>query len=453
VKALSSAEVSRNLIYAGLFLVADELIKNLVVSRVRTFYAHTTFGPAAPFKSYEDDVLTRNKHVFEASLFFLRDHLKALTSEQILAIHAVRAHRNVLAHELSEQVASLESDKNEGLLTRARDALFSLSNLWTRIDIGADPEWRLDASEINEISAIVAAEEAVAAPARELAEYRHLLNKKRRELIREALSDVIGRVDDVVRTLRDKYEDGADIVEDADFEALQQHIQEIETMLGSSLSRPGRWGDLRGHLNSGQVKNLTEILKLDWPEVRVGLSAGLYDQNEPVRVEVSDLGTLAAAQPKGTVATRLRWDLLSAEDLERLLFALISGVRGYENPQWLMKTNAPDRGRDLSVTRIANDPLGGVIRDRVIIQCKHWPTKSVGVYDIAELKEQMKLWEPPRVDVLVIATSGRFSSDAVAMIEKHNNEDRALRIEMWPESHLERVLAERPSLIAEFRLR
>lgn len=118
-----------------------------------------------------------------------------------------------------------------------------------------------------------------------------------------------------------------------------------------------------------------------------------------------------------------------------------------------MKTNAPDRGRDLSVTRIANDQLGGVIRSRVIIQCKHWPTKSVSVGDVSELQAQMKLWEPPRVDVLVIATSGRFSSDAVSFIEKHNVEDRALRIEMWPESHLERLLAERPALIAEFRLR
>ena len=65
----------------------------------------------------------------------------------------------------------------------------------------------------------------------------------------------------------------------------------------------------------------------------------------------------------------------------------------------------------------------------------------------------MTLWEPPRVDVLVIATTGRFSSNAVSMIEKHNNADRALRIEMWPESHLERLLAQRPSVIADFGLR
>jgi hypothetical protein len=55
--------------------------------------------------------------------------------------------------------------------------------------------------------------------------------------------------------------------------------------------------------------------------------------------------------------------------------------------------------------------------------------------------------------VQIIATSGRFTSDAVAIIEKHNLSDSALRIEMWPESHLERLLASRPAIIAEFSLR
>ncbi len=116
-------------------------------------------------------------------------------------------------------------------------------------------------------------------------------------------------------------------------------------------------------------------------------------------------------------------------------------------------TNAPDRGRDLSVYRVHVDGLGGTIRQRVIIQCKNWLAKSVGAPEIAILREQTKMWEPPRVDVYVIATSGRFTSDAVALIEKHNNSNSALRIEMWPESHLERLLASRPAIISEFSLR
>jgi hypothetical protein len=65
----------------------------------------------------------------------------------------------------------------------------------------------------------------------------------------------------------------------------------------------------------------------------------------------------------------------------------------------------------------------------------------------------MTLWPAPRVDVLLFATSGRFTSDAVATIEAHNAAGSLPRIEMWPESHLERLLAARPAVIAEFGLR
>jgi hypothetical protein len=283
-------------------------------------------------------------------------------------------------------------------------------------------------------------------------------NKKRRQLIRDALSDTMAQVDDLLRELQARHPLSPDIekgqtVDDPKFEALKRHVQEIDALLGSGLRRPERWGDLQRHLYFGLVGDLVDILNVDWPKVKAGLSAGLYDENEPVPVDVEDLGQLASSRPTGSIATRLKWELLDAEGFERLLFALIARTQGYENPAWLMKTNAPDRGRDLSVTRVIGDQLGGVMRSRVIIQCKHWLSRSINVADVAELKEQMKIWEPPRVDVLVVATSGRFSSDAVLAIERHNNEDRALRIEMWAESHLERLLAERPSIVAEFRLR
>jgi hypothetical protein len=65
----------------------------------------------------------------------------------------------------------------------------------------------------------------------------------------------------------------------------------------------------------------------------------------------------------------------------------------------------------------------------------------------------MKLWEPPRVDILIIATSGRFTTDAIQYVENINQSDTALHIELWAESHLEMLLASRPALIGEFGLR
>lgn len=160
-----------------------------------------------------------------------------------------------------------------------------------------------------------------------------------------------------------------------------------------------------------------------------------------------------ASHPTGPVTTRLLWERLSDEDFERLVFNLISATEGYENAEWLTHTHAPDRGRDLSVIRVREDALAGTQRDRVIIQCKHWLTKSVGVPDVSVARDQMALWAPPPVDVLVICTSGRFTTDAVQLIEKHNTERERPAIEMWADSRLEQLLAARPHLVAEFKLR
>ena len=109
---------------------------------------------------------------------------------------------------------------------------------------------------------------------------------------------------------------------------------------------------MRRHLHFGAMQDLMDIVRLDWPEVKTGLTKGLFGHDEPLPVDVADLGTLAATQPKGQVVTKLKWGSLSDEDFERLVFSLIGAAAGYENPEWLMHTNAPDRGRDFSVTRI-----------------------------------------------------------------------------------------------------
>jgi hypothetical protein len=157
--------------------------------------------------------------------------------------------------------------------------------------------------------------------------------------------------------------------------------------------------------------------------------------------------------PRRAVTERLNWSAITDEQFERLMFTLIGETYGYENPQWLQQTNAVDRGRDLSVVKIENDPLGGVRRHRIIVQCKHWLSRSVGIAEVSNLRAQMELWTPPRVDGLILATTGRFTADAIAFIERHNQEDRALHISMWADSHLEMLLAARPHLIGHFNLR
>lgn len=217
--------------------------------------------------------------------------------------------------------------------------------------------------------------------------------------------------------------------------------------------KPPRWNDLRRHLHFGTAGDLSDIEEHDWPSVKEGLRKGLYGVNEPLPVATADLEDLVSAKPTGQIITALNWENLDADAFERLIFSLISEAQGYENPEWLMQTNAPDRGRDLSVIRVTVDPLSGTSRHRVIIQCKNWLSKSVTLADVQTMVAQMDLWNEPPVQVLIIATSGRFTTDAVQWVENRASKGTPPRVELWPESHLESLLAARPALIAQFKLR
>ena len=313
----------------------------------------------------------------------------------------------------------------------------------------------LDANEVGELEALLAHHERVAAQGHLLADYRFRLDAKRRELtrlsfakLRRGVEESLEQLSVLGRGLEGNEPLGADA-----WGPLQASIKSIDALLGSSVQRPDEWATLARHLRFGLKCDLDDIVERDWPSVKAHLERALYGEDDPLPVAVDDLGELVKAKPSGPIVTDLQWGQLSDADFERLLFNLVSGTPGYERPEWPTHTNAPDRGRDLSVYRVHEDALAGPRRSRVIVACKHWQSKPVRVAEVTLLKEQVSLWEPPRVDVLVVATSGRFSTDAVQWVEKHNQSNAALHIEMWPNSHLELLLARRPDLIAQFKLR
>jgi hypothetical protein len=63
------------------------------------------------------------------------------------------------------------------------------------------------------------------------------------------------------------------------WEKLKDQIQEIETLLGSGAPRPSRWTDMRRHLHFGALQDLMDIIRVDWPDVKAGLTKGLFDHN------------------------------------------------------------------------------------------------------------------------------------------------------------------------------
>jgi hypothetical protein len=312
---------------------------------------------------------------------------------------------------------------------------------------------RFDYFDIGEGIASIHFDEEVMRPEAELRKYRFLLGQKRRKLIRDEIMRLATSIDSDIEVLLKKLSQEENLSpESVEWITLREHYNEINTLLGSN-ARPDRWYDMRRHLRFAMVNDAHDIKEFDWPAIKQGLMIDIYTANDPIPVDVEDLAELVQSKPTGSIPKKLSWQNLKPEEFERLIFALLSTTPDYQNCSWLTKTNAPDKGRDLSVELITQDSLNGKKSQRIIVQCKHYLNTSVSLSDVSNLVAQMKLWEPPSVDFCIIVTSGRFTSDAIAFIDKENQADRVLRIKMWPESHLENLLAARPDLIAQFNLR
>jgi hypothetical protein len=314
-------------------------------------------------------------------------------------------------------------------------------------DAGAIGQAYLDYQELGERPLPVLA--ASEAPGEELDEYRHRLGQARRKAVADRLQDLTITVSELISKLIDEVpRDSTHVLRDDRTQRVNVAIREIDRLLGDLVERRGRWSDLHRHMHFSQGHDWHDIAEWDWPSVKADIEAANPSEFDPISVPQIDLGQAASSRPPGGVTTKLPWDAIDDDAFERLLFDLLRALPNYQNVEWLMKTRAPDRGRDLSLERVIHDGGGTTRTERVMVQAKHWQTKSVAPTDIHGTLASLPLWEPPAIRVLVVATSGRFTADAVAIIEKHNNDAKVPYIELWPDSRLETLLAQRPEIAA-----
>lgn len=291
-------------------------------------------------------------------------------------------------------------------------------------------------------------------PGKDLAEYRYRLNRARRRAVRDRLNDLVTLLDTGLPTmLVDVPRDSTAVIEGPLRDQIFAAIPEIERLMGETARTSNRWSDLRRHLHFGQGHDWHDIAEMDWPSVRVDVEAGGRGEADPLLVPQMDLGVAASGHLTGTASTALPWERLDDVGFERLLFDLLRGMPNHQNVQWLQRTRAADRGRDLSCERVTETGAGSVRTERVIVQAKHWLSKSIGASEIGTNVSNMELMPPPVVRVLVLATSGAFTLDGVEWVERHNDRGARPFIEMWPHSHLEMLLAQRPAIAAAHGLR
>jgi hypothetical protein len=171
--------------------------------------------------------------------------------------------------------------------------------------------------------------------------YRFRLNDKRGALIRDALIGLMDGIDVDLRAFREiagHDPKGKHQLEAAALSDLREHMRQIEVLLGSSVTKPDRWGDMVRHVMLPHEGDLHVIEHVDWPEVKASLRKGLYGANEALPVQIEDLAHLVASRPSGPITTQLAWARLEDEEFERLIFSLISDTQGYENPEWLRRS-------------------------------------------------------------------------------------------------------------------
>ena len=291
-------------------------------------------------------------------------------------------------------------------------------------------------------------------PGYELAEYRFRLSKARRRAARERLGQLTETVDATLPVLLDGVErDSQAVLTHPGVATVVEVVAEVELLLGDTVARRGRWSDLHRHVHFGQGHDWHDIAEMDWPSVKADIQAAGLSDLEPLDVPDIDLGLAAAGTLTGTVSSALPWERIDDDGFERLLYDLMRDISEHQNVQWLTQTRAADRGRDLSLERRLPDSTGGVRTERVIVQAKHWRSRSVRAQDISDTLVGVQLWQPPLIHGLVMATTGRFTTDAVAWAEQHNARGALPLIDLWPDVRLETLLAQRPHLAAAHGLR
>lgn len=290
-----------------------------------------------------------------------------------------------------------------------------------------------------------------------LEEYSSMIHKKRAEIAPPLLLDVFEEIEDLLARLKDthlrKGLAGRQKIEDSSLPKLKEKVQDIEICLGENISLPERWADLKRHLAFGEIHDLEDIVGRDWPSVRRGILKKFFRREDIFLLEDESISEFRKLANHIASRNQFSWKDLSPKEFERLIFQMVSSPDiTYENAEFLMQTNAPDGGRDISVYRVYQDSLFGPVRHRAIIQCKHWLDKSLSVKDVSYLKDQLTLWEPPRVDILIIATTGYFSESAVRFMENHNQSSSSLRIEYWSIEKIKTIIDSRPYLLEKFRV-
>jgi hypothetical protein len=133
------------------------------------------------------------------------------------------------------------------------------------------------------------------------------------------------------------------------------------------------------------------------------------------------------------------WTKLTEAAFEELVFALISSDPAFGDTEWVYPYANTIR-RDISTVRAATNSEGRCACLRTLVQCRHPVSGQISFEELMLVKEQVALWNDPPFDVIVLATSGRFTDEAQRWAVVHNAASRKPRFELFSRDKLEQML-------------
>jgi len=142
-KLTDKEQLQTNLVQASLFLTAFEVLKTSIVDQIRDFYSREIHpnGTSIASEKYKSDLLALHKNIFIASCLWLKEN-NAISEEDIETIHAIRDHRNMIAHELLKFLADADYEVDLNLFAKTKDLLAKIDRWWImEVHIPTNPDY------------------------------------------------------------------------------------------------------------------------------------------------------------------------------------------------------------------------------------------------------------------------------------------------------------------------
>ena len=151
-KFLHPETLKSNLIAISLFITAFEMFKDRVIEKPETFFTNGFAEKGLIVdEQYKTDVLARSKSKLYASLLWLKE-MDAIEQTDIAIFDSIRQHRNEVAHEPMEFLASakrnFDSSKFRDLIT----LLTKIEKWWfVNFELSIDPDMLPEGANSDEV--------------------------------------------------------------------------------------------------------------------------------------------------------------------------------------------------------------------------------------------------------------------------------------------------------------